>query len=157
MLFIEKFIALIILFYVIYFILTLFRINNNKLKLNSDLSVYKLKGRVVEKDNVPRFKLDFSTYNLFIRENVIYITSQKKFNPLKSLILSSSGFFENQEKETIDELYFDKKDRLIVVYYPYNFFSFFLGINQIKIILTGLTEQEKFKLKKFITTYIMIN
>lgn len=80
--FTEKFIALIILFYVIYFILTLFRIKNNKtnntkLKLNSDVSIYKLKGRVVEKDTVPRFKLDFSTYNLFIRENVIYITSQK--------------------------------------------------------------------------------
>lgn len=161
MLFIEKFIFLIILFYVIYFILTLFRMKNNKTnntkKLNSDVSIYKLKGRVFEKDIVPRFKFDFSTYNLFIRENIIYITSQNNFNPLKSLILSSSGFFENQETESIDELYFDKKNRLVVVYYPYNIFSFFLGSNQTKIILTGFTEQEKYKLKNFIATYITIN
>lgn len=76
---------------------------------------------------------------------------------MKSLILSSSGFFENQETEAIDELYFDKKDRLVVVYYPYNFFSFFLGTNQTKIILTGFTEQEKYKLKNFIATHITIN
>ncbi|WP_334125554.1 hypothetical protein [Empedobacter brevis] len=161
MLFDKKFIILIILFYIIYFILTLFRIrnnkkNNHKLNVNSDVSIFKLKGQVVEKDIIPKFKLDFSTYNLFIRENIIYITSQKNFNPLKSLILSSSGFFENQETETINELYFDKKERLIVVYYPYNIFSFFLGRNETKIILTGLTEQDKFKLKNFITTYISI-
>ena len=162
MLFDKKFIILIILFYIIYFILTLFRIrnnkkNNHKLNVNSDVSIFKLKGQLVEKDIVPKFKLDFSTYNLFIRENIIYITSQKNFNPLKSLILSSSGFFENQETETINELYFDKKERLVVVYYPYNIFSFFLGRNKTKIILTGLTEQDKFKLKNFITTYISID
>ncbi|GEM51722.1 hypothetical protein [Empedobacter brevis] len=162
MLFDKKFIILIILFYIIYFILTLFRIrnnkkNNHKLNVNSDVSIFKLKGLVVEKDIIPKFKLDFSTYNLFIRENIIYITSQKNFNPLKSLILSSSGFFENQETETINELYFDKKERLVVVYYPYNIFSFFLGSNKTKIILTGFTEQEKFKLKNFITTYISID
>ncbi|WP_312557241.1 hypothetical protein [Empedobacter brevis] len=162
MLFDKKFIILIILFYIIYFILTLFRIrnnkkNNHKLNVNSDVSIFKLKGQVVEKDIIPKFKLDFSTYNLFIRENIIYITSQKNFNPLKSLILSSSGFYENQETETINELYFDKKERLVVVYYPYNIFSFFLGRNKTKIILTGLTEQDKFKLKNFITTYISID
>lgn len=94
----EKFIILVILLNIIYFILTLFRIsinkkNNHKLKLNSDLSIFNLKGQVVEKDIIPRFKLDFSTYNLFLRENIIYVTSQNNFNPLKILILSSSGFF----------------------------------------------------------------
>lgn len=131
--------------------------NNHKLKLNSDLSIFNLKGQVVEKDIIPRFKLDFSTYNLFLRENIIYVTSQNNFNPLKSLILSSSGFFESQETETINELYFDKKGRLIIVYYPYNNFSFLLGSNKTKIILMSLTEQEKFKLKNFITTHITID
>ncbi|MEG0984177.1 hypothetical protein, partial [Algoriella sp.] len=152
----------IILFCIIYFILILVRHrsnikNNNKLKINSDLSIYKLNGQILEKDNFFGFKLDFSKYNIFIKGNIIYITSQNNFNPLKSLILSSFGNFENQETEIIDELYFDKKERLIVIYYPYNTLSLFLGSNKTEITLTGFTEQDKYKLKKFIATYFTIN
>ncbi|MEG0188217.1 hypothetical protein [Algoriella sp.] len=116
-----------------------------------------MNGQILEKDNFFGFKLDFSKYNIFIKGNIIYITSQNNFNPLKSLILSSFGNFENQETEIIDELYFDKKERLIVIYYPYNTLSLFLGSNKTEITLTGFTEQDKYKLKKFIATYFTIN
>jgi len=97
----------------------------------------------------------FNFFNIYIKDEHIYLVPLLTTNPLASKVFSNAIYFNGKETQIINDIYFDSSNHLNVEYVPFDTLSL-LSRSDLTIKIKNLNSQQKNILAEYIEKHVTL-
>ena len=100
-------------------------------------------------------RYSFNFFNIYIKDEHIYLVPFFTTNPFASKILSNAIYFNGKETQIINDIYFDSSNHLNIEYVPFDTLSL-LSRSDLTIKIKNLNSQQKNILAEYIEKHVTL-
>ncbi|MBY0068304.1 hypothetical protein [Empedobacter falsenii] len=99
---------------------------SKKLKKETDFEFKNISGNATSKGDYQNFSFSIDWYNIYLKNDSIYLVPKITINPFGGSILSNKLYFGEKETVIMDKIYMNKFNDLIIEYYAQDGLSYII-------------------------------